>query len=196
MPTRTARAAAFVFAFFALFPTMAHAGEFSVTDEKADTEISEVSRIYLDGQLVSTIKLNDMNRAKTVRVPTPTGRTEHSYTLCGEITIRTPEGRVETHEVSSDGVLHSLMGIISLPLAQTVLRISTCWTRIHPRQPNTGPASQTPAQPPSARHYSPKPPAGGPECYRPSAANRAACSSCVSASTNSSISPSIKRSIL
>ncbi|MFT8367439.1 MAG: hypothetical protein ABF888_02585 [Acetobacter papayae] len=107
MPTCTARAAACVFAFFALFPTMAHAGEFSVTDEKADTEISEVSRIYLDGQLVSTIKLNDMNRAKTVRVPTPTGRTEHSYTLCGEITIRTPEGRVETHEVSSDGVLHS-----------------------------------------------------------------------------------------
>ena len=107
MPTRSARATACVFAFFALFPTMAHAGEFSVTDEKADTEISEVSRIYLDGQLVSTIKLNDMNRAKTVRVPTPTGRTEHSYTLCGEITIRTPEGRVETHEVSSDGVLHS-----------------------------------------------------------------------------------------
>ena len=107
MPTVTVRVAACVFAAFALFPAVAHAGEFSVTDEKADTEISEVSRIYLDGQLVSTIKLNDMNRAKTVRIPTSTGRTEHSYTLCGEITIRTPEGRVETHEVSSDGVLHN-----------------------------------------------------------------------------------------
>lgn len=107
MPVFTFRVAACAVAFFTLSPALAFAGEFSVTDEKADTEISEVSRIYLDGQLVSTIRLNDANRAQTVRVPTPAGRKEHSYTLCGEITIRTPEGRVETHEVSSDGVLHN-----------------------------------------------------------------------------------------
>ncbi|KXV55326.1 hypothetical protein AD947_15535 [Acetobacter tropicalis] len=87
--------------------SMAHAGEFTVTDEKADAEISEISRLYLDGKLAAIFKLDDKNRGKTVRIPTPIGRIDHTYTLCGEITIRTPEGRVETHEVSNDGTLHN-----------------------------------------------------------------------------------------
>jgi hypothetical protein len=32
---------------------------------------------------------------------------DHGYALCGDITIRTPDGRTETHEVSSEGVLHN-----------------------------------------------------------------------------------------
>ncbi|MCI1242408.1 MAG: hypothetical protein LKI99_00825 [Acetobacter fabarum] len=83
------------------------AGEFTVTDEKADMEISEVSRIYLDGKLVSEFRLDDATRYKTVRIPTPLGRVDHTYTLCGEITIRTADGRAETHEVSSSGLLHN-----------------------------------------------------------------------------------------
>lgn len=85
----------------------AMAGQFSVVDEKADSEISENARIYLDGRLVATFRLDDTNRSKVIKVTTPVGRIDHSYTLCGEITIRTPEGRVETHEVSSDGLLHN-----------------------------------------------------------------------------------------
>ena len=85
----------------------AMAGEFTVTDEKADMEISEVSRIYLDGKLASVFRLDDGLRHKTVRIPTPQGRLDHTYTLCGEITIRTTDGRVETHEVSSSGILHN-----------------------------------------------------------------------------------------
>lgn len=69
----------------------AYAGEFTVTDGKADAEISEVSRIYLDGKLVSVIRLDDKNQEKTVKVTTPMGRLDHSYTLCGEITIRSPK---------------------------------------------------------------------------------------------------------
>lgn len=83
------------------------AGEFTVTDEKADMEISEVSRIYLDGKLASVFRLDDATRRKTVRISTPQGRVDHTYTLCGEITIRMPDGRVETHEVSSSGLLHN-----------------------------------------------------------------------------------------
>lgn len=83
------------------------AGEFTVTDGKADMEISEVSRIYLDGKLVSEFRLDDATRHKTVRIPTPLGRVDHTYTLCGEITIRTADGRTETHEVSSNGILHN-----------------------------------------------------------------------------------------
>lgn len=85
----------------------AAAGEFTVTDEKADMEISEVSRIYLDGKLASVFQLDDTTRYKTVRIPTPVGRLDHTYTLCGEITIRTADGRTETHEVSSSGILHN-----------------------------------------------------------------------------------------
>lgn len=85
----------------------ATAGEFTVTDEKADMEISEVSRIYLDGKLASVFRLDDTTRYKTVRIPTPQGRLDHTYTLCGEITIRTVDGRTETHEVSSSGILHN-----------------------------------------------------------------------------------------
>ena len=85
----------------------AAAGEFTVTDEKADMEISEVSRIYLDGKLASVFQLDDTTRYKTVRIPTPVGRLDHTYTLCGEITIRTADGRTETHEVSNSGILHN-----------------------------------------------------------------------------------------
>lgn len=70
-------------------------------------EISEVSRIYLDGKLASVFRLDDATRRKTVRISTPQGRVDHTYTLCGEITIRMPDGRVETHEVSSSGLLHN-----------------------------------------------------------------------------------------
>lgn len=85
----------------------AMAGEFTINDAKAETEISEISRVYIDGKLAATFKLDDKTREKTVRVTTPIGRIDHTYTLCGEITIRTPEGRVETHEVSNDGTLHN-----------------------------------------------------------------------------------------
>lgn len=105
--SRTALAvcAALVTAPLAAAPALA--GEFTVTDGKASAEISEVSRIYIDGVLAATIRLNDQTPEKTIRVTTPAGRLEHTYTLCGEITIRTPEGRVETHEVNSDGTLHN-----------------------------------------------------------------------------------------
>lgn len=105
--SRTALAvcASFVTAPLVVIPALA--GDFTVTDGKASAEISEVSRIYIDGTLAATIRLNDKTPEKTIHVTTPAGRLEHTYTLCGEITIRTPEGRVETHEVNSDGTLHN-----------------------------------------------------------------------------------------
>ncbi|GAN66681.1 hypothetical protein [Acetobacter orientalis] len=90
-----------------VYTHVAFAGTFSVTDAKAETEISEVSRVYIDGKLAAIFKLDDKTREKTIKITTPVGRIDHTYTLCGEITIRTPEGRVETHEVSNDGLLHN-----------------------------------------------------------------------------------------
>lgn len=95
------------FTVLAATPLPAWAGEFTVTDSKAESEISELTRVYVDGKLAASFKLDDGHQEKTVKITTPLGRVDHSYTLCGEITIRTPEGRVETHEVSSDGTLHN-----------------------------------------------------------------------------------------
>ncbi|CUW47035.1 hypothetical protein [Novacetimonas hansenii] len=86
------------------------AGTFDVTDGCASDEISEVSRLYIDERLVATFQLDPRHPERTVNVETPVGRVNHSYALCGEITIRLPSGKAETHEVSGEGVLHAPNG--------------------------------------------------------------------------------------
>ncbi|NHO33008.1 hypothetical protein GOB85_10965 [Acetobacter sp. LMG 1636] len=87
--------------------TPALAGQFVVVDEKAPQEISEVSRLYVDGELAATFILDSDTTRKAETIQTVAGRVEHTYALCGEIVIRTPEGKTETHNVSSAGVLHN-----------------------------------------------------------------------------------------
>nr|WP_246375535.1 hypothetical protein [Gluconacetobacter takamatsuzukensis] len=82
------------------------AGTFTVVDGRADNEISEISRLYIDDQLAATIKLDATVPQRAIRVETAAGGVNHTYALCGEITIRTPEGRTEMHEVNGGGVLH------------------------------------------------------------------------------------------
>ncbi|ACI49938.1 conserved hypothetical protein [Gluconacetobacter diazotrophicus PA1 5] len=84
----------------------ARAGSFIVVDGRADAEISETSRFYIDDQLMATIRLDATVPQRAVRIETPEGRLNHTYVLCGEITVRMPDGRVETHEVNGEGVLH------------------------------------------------------------------------------------------
>lgn len=84
----------------------AFAGSFDVEDGCSPDEVSEVSRLYVDEQLVATFRLDQEHATQTAHVETPMGRTTHSYALCGEITIRRPEGKVEIHQVSGEGVLH------------------------------------------------------------------------------------------
>nr|WP_246091442.1 hypothetical protein [Swingsia samuiensis] len=78
---------------------------FTVIDERASEEVSEVSRLYVNGNLVATFHL-DLNKSREVKeIPLPAGRSDVDYALCGEITI-TRNGHTETHEVSSAGQLH------------------------------------------------------------------------------------------
>lgn len=85
---------------------LALAGTFTVVDGRADNEISEISRLYVDEQLAATIRLDASAPQRAVHVETAAGRINHTYALCGEITIRTPDGRTETHEVNGGGILH------------------------------------------------------------------------------------------
>ncbi|GAN89130.1 hypothetical protein Gbfr_003_065 [Gluconobacter frateurii M-2] len=80
-------------------------GTFTVTDERASEEISEVSRLYLDGNLVATFRLGLSKSRETKTIPLPAGRYDVDYALCGEITIM-HNGHQETHQVSSEGQLH------------------------------------------------------------------------------------------
>lgn len=82
------------------------AGTFTVIDDRAADEVSEVSRLYIDGNLAAVFKLGADIPTLTKQVVTPEGRVNHNYALCGHITIINARGEQETHEVSSEGVLH------------------------------------------------------------------------------------------
>ena len=91
----------------------AHAVGFTVIDGKASQEISETSRLYIDGTLVGTFRLDDQTTQTSmpVEVPDVAGQgTAHQYVLCGEITIRNHAGAPEVHEVSGQGLLHQPEG--------------------------------------------------------------------------------------
>lgn len=84
----------------------ARAGDFTVTDDRAPSEVSETSRLYIDGNLAATFKLDQNISTLTRHIQTPVGRVNHDYALCGEITVVNADGKQETHQVSSEGILH------------------------------------------------------------------------------------------
>nr|WP_243443841.1 hypothetical protein [Asaia prunellae] len=86
-------------------PGLALAESFTVTDDRAPIEVSEISRLYVDGRLAATFRLDDKTPSLTKKIDLPLGRINHSYALCGQITILNAEGRAETHQVSSEGTL-------------------------------------------------------------------------------------------
>ncbi|NVN05994.1 hypothetical protein HW509_10370 [Asaia spathodeae] len=86
-------------------PGIALAESFTVTDDRAPIEVSEISRLYIDGTLAATFRLDDKTPSLTKKIEIPLGRVNHSYALCGQITVINAEGRSETHQVSSEGTL-------------------------------------------------------------------------------------------
>lgn len=90
-----------------LAPGNATAASFTVVDDKADEEISETTRLYIDGQQVANIHLDDaVTQAKIpIAVADRKGRVDHDYTLCGEITYRAMDGSRQVREVSGQGTL-------------------------------------------------------------------------------------------
>ncbi|MDF7674906.1 hypothetical protein PT277_06155 [Acetobacteraceae bacterium ESL0709] len=84
-------------------------GSFTVLDRRADDEVSEVSRLYVNGTLATTFVLSMNHDSQQVVIPVPLGRVDVPYVLCGEITINR-NGHIETHRVSSEGKLHNPAG--------------------------------------------------------------------------------------
>ncbi len=94
----------------ALFPVArANASSFTVLDEKAVEELSEITRLYIDGRLVADVRLNDTTTRARIPVtvadrPGQDGRS-HDYALCGEIVFRGADGSRQVHRVSGQGSL-------------------------------------------------------------------------------------------
>ena len=87
-------------------PGAAHAVDFLVLDQMASEELSETTRLYVDGTLVATIHLDDHTASARVPVSVPEQPGHaHDYALCGDIAIRRPDGGREIHQVSGQGTL-------------------------------------------------------------------------------------------
>jgi len=89
-----------------MWAVTARAADFTVQDGMARQEIAEISRLYVDGTLVATFKLSPDTPDMTQKIHVDDARLNHDYALCGEITIRMPDGHTEIHEVNSGGLLH------------------------------------------------------------------------------------------
>lgn len=81
-------------------------GSFTIHDGRASSEVSESSRLYINGQLAATFHLDLAHADDTAIIPIPLGRTDLPYTICGTITVM-KDGQAETRSVSGEGVLHN-----------------------------------------------------------------------------------------
>ncbi|MDG6094958.1 hypothetical protein LOC54_07515 [Acetobacter sp. AN02] len=97
---------------FSASAPLARAAGFTVVDGRSAQEVSETSRLYLDGRLVATFRLGPDRDEDVQQISLPSGSgPDYHYSLCGEITIRKPGGSgTETHVVSSSGILHAPEG--------------------------------------------------------------------------------------
>ena len=88
----------------------AESSHFSITDDLAPQEVSENTEIYLDGKLVDQLHLDEKTRSRVVDASVADPDDRHQYALCGEITVRRPDGRTETHEVNGTGYVSDVAG--------------------------------------------------------------------------------------
>jgi hypothetical protein len=117
------------------------AAEFVVLDQKAPEELSETTRLYVDGSLVATVRLD--GNTSEARIPVlvpdaggPSGHT-HDYALCGEIVFRNRAGAREIHQVSGQGIL-------SNPTGHTFLALGARdFTQFYLADPNDPAAAQS-----------------------------------------------------
>ncbi len=90
--------------------TAAEPARFTVTDQLAQQEVSETTEIFLDGKLLGQLHLDAKVPLRVIDATVPDPADRHQYALCGEITVRKPDGRTETHEVNSVGTISDVAG--------------------------------------------------------------------------------------
>lgn len=99
----------------------AQAGTFRLVDPRGPNEISEVTRLYIDGKLAAVIKLDENSESVEKLIATSDARIAHRYTLCGEMTVMNHEGKAEFHRIDSEGILRRPDGHVIMAAADTDL---------------------------------------------------------------------------
>ena len=77
---------------------------FRIHDRLDPVEIEETTSVYIDGQLIRTVHLDERHPHAIVEVRVEAGANP-TYALCGSITVREPDGDVEMHTVDGSGTL-------------------------------------------------------------------------------------------
>lgn len=98
---------------------LTYGAEMIIKDQRSPQEISETSRLYVEGKLVATFEMNLASTILTKTIPLPEGQNHFHYDLCGEITMKTPQGKIETHAINSRGILHTPQGHTLLAVVST-----------------------------------------------------------------------------
>ncbi|WP_291362637.1 hypothetical protein [Acetobacter sp. UBA5411] len=106
---RSLKAACLLVTMAALTGGSAWATQFVVEDGKATQEVSETSRLYIDGELMATMVLDEKTPQRRAVINVP-DKPSYTYALCGEIVVRNAEGKAETHLVTSQGTLYDPSG--------------------------------------------------------------------------------------
>ncbi|UYH51781.1 hypothetical protein N5W20_02645 [Candidatus Kirkpatrickella diaphorinae] len=83
----------------------AQAGAFKLQDPRAPNEISETTRLYIDGRLAAVIHLHDGLDSYEKIIPVKDAPRAHHYALCGEMTVIDETGARVVHHVESEGIL-------------------------------------------------------------------------------------------
>jgi hypothetical protein len=88
----------------ALTPCLAGAASFSIEDSLSSDQITEETSVFIDGASVGTFKLSAGNPGSVLRVTVPDAPS-YDYVLCGQTTVRMPDGGEETRPVNDSGTL-------------------------------------------------------------------------------------------
>lgn len=83
----------------------AKADAFKLQDPRAPNEISETTRLYIDGRLAAIIHLHDGRDSYEKIIRVKDAPRAHQYALCGEMIVIDNQGARVVHHVESEGTL-------------------------------------------------------------------------------------------
>jgi hypothetical protein len=91
-------------ALLVLAPRIAGAASFTIEDGLSTEQVDEETHVYIDGVAVGVFRLTASSPVNMINVTVPDAP-EYEYVLCGETTLRMPDGSEETKPVNDSGTL-------------------------------------------------------------------------------------------
>jgi hypothetical protein len=93
----------------AFAPHVAGAVSFTIEDGLSTDQVAEETHVYIDGVYVGVFRLTASSPDEAIQVTVPDAP-QYEYVLCGETTLRMPDGSEETRPVNDSGMLSDADG--------------------------------------------------------------------------------------